>query len=284
MLHSIFPIALVDMIPIKTKTTDEKLVFSAKTNESTSESTIIRFNWTQTQKHSLIGIYMWGQVISEFPFGRLTEMYGPRRVIGFSVLIHSILAILLPFAFQLHYNFAWFYRFMMGLFGVPLRVSVEIIAIRWFPPSDLSKFMGKTLMGSLGEAFALLCAGYIISFLGWPSLFYICGSISLVWSLIWFYNIYDTPQEHPRISVNEKLDIMNALNKELKYLGRPKKLPFKEMFTNKRVLALFATFVFGGFSFMTFLNYIPTFITNVLHFNIRENGLLSSLHYIGIIL
>lgn len=268
MLQAIFPIAIVDMI----------------TNNSTisENSNAVRFNWTQSQKHSIMGILLWGQILTELPTGRLTEIFGPRRIIGITTLINSLLTILLPFAFQLNFNFAWGYRFFMGFFNAHLRISIEILGVRWFPLSERSKFMGKTVTASIGQAFTLLCAGYIISYLGWPSLFFICGSISLIWILLWFYFIYDSPQDHPRISPEEKRDIINGFSKDTIYSsGRSKKLPIKQMLTNKRVLALFATFVFSGFSELTFIYYIPTFITNILHYNIRESGILCSLHFIG---
>lgn len=107
MLQSIFPIAIVDMI-----------VTNHSNNGSSIENlnpNVVRFNWTQTQKHSIIGIFIWGMILAELPAARMAELYGPRKIIGFSVLINSFLTILLPYAFRLSYNFAWFFDFVRVL-------------------------------------------------------------------------------------------------------------------------------------------------------------------------
>ncbi|KAA0202884.1 hypothetical protein HAZT_HAZT002356 [Hyalella azteca] len=42
------------------------------------------------------------------------------------------------------------------------------------------------------------------SFLGgWPSVFYVFGSLGVVWSVFWFPLVYDNPAQHPRISKHE---------------------------------------------------------------------------------
>ena len=36
----------------------------------------------------------------------------------------------------------------------------------------------------------------------------------MIWSIMWFFLVYDSPSQHPRISVEEKMYIENALNKK----------------------------------------------------------------------
>ena len=36
----------------------------------------------------------------------------------------------------------------------------------------------------------------------------------MIWSIMWFFLVYDTPSQHPRISDEERTYIENALNKK----------------------------------------------------------------------
>jgi len=42
----------------------------------------------------------------------------------------------------------------------------------------------------------------------------IAGAMGVIWSIMWFFLVYDTPSQHPRISDKEKNYIENALNKK----------------------------------------------------------------------
>ena len=47
-------------------------------------------------------------------------------------------------------------------------------------------------------------AGYVADYLGWEAVFYVTGASTLVWVVLWFYLVYDTPAEHPRIAKEER--------------------------------------------------------------------------------
>lgn len=53
--------------------------------------------------------------------------------------------------------------------------------------------------------------GFLIAHLGWESVFYVTGAISTVWSVLWFFLVYDSPAEHPRIADEERRFIENAI-------------------------------------------------------------------------
>ena len=51
---------------------------------------------------------------------------------------------------------------------------------------------------------------------GWPSIFYIGGALCLVFCVVWYFVVYDTPMEHPRISDKEKKFITAAMEATIK--------------------------------------------------------------------
>lgn len=42
---------------------------------------------------------------------------------------------------------------------------------------------------------------------GWPSIFYVGGGACLLFCPIWYFFVFDSPEEHPRISNRERLYI-----------------------------------------------------------------------------
>lgn len=55
-----------------------------------------------------------------------------------------------------------------------------------------------------------LC-GWIIHFLGWRYVFYISGAVSITWSVLWHFTVYETPREHPNISPAELIYIETSI-------------------------------------------------------------------------
>ena len=64
---------------------------------------------------------------------------------------------------------------------------------------------------SIGTFLIFTLAGYIADNLGWEAVFYVTGSLTLVWVVFWFYLAYDTPRLHPRIDKEEMEYIETSL-------------------------------------------------------------------------
>ena len=59
--------------------------------------------------------------------------------------------------------------------------------------------------GWVGNVIALQSSGVLAaSSMGWPSIFYIWGSITLIWSIVWYFLGKDSPSEHLSIPLDEK--------------------------------------------------------------------------------
>ena len=46
---------------------------------------------------------------------------------------------------------------------------------------------------------------------GWPSVFYVFGSIGILWFFLWFFVGYSSPSSHPRISEKERAHIEGSI-------------------------------------------------------------------------
>lgn len=64
---------------------------------------------------------------------------------------------------------------------------------------------------SLGAAITMPICGFLISSIGWASVFYVTGVLGLLWSIVWFLVVFDSPAQHPRISYEERTFIEKAI-------------------------------------------------------------------------
>jgi predicted MFS family arabinose efflux permease len=57
--------------------------------------------------------------------------------------------------------------------------------------------------------------------------------------------------------------------------------PWRAIFSSKRVWAIIVAHVAQNYGFYTLLNELPTYMKQILHFDIKENSLLSAVPYLA---
>ncbi|KAH8403389.1 hypothetical protein KR222_011813, partial [Zaprionus bogoriensis] len=253
-------------------------------NSSSSSSTDAvkeeRFDWDTYQTNFVLGSFFWGYVLTELPGGRLAELIGGRRVFGHSMLWASVLTLITPLAAHLNYIMLIIVRVALGFMLGASWPAIHPVAAVWIPPMDRSKFMSNMMASSLGAAITMPVCGYLISVAGWASVFYATGLIGLIWSLCWFTFIYETPATHPRISPEERREIEEAIGTSTSK-KRPSYVPWVQLLCSPAVWAIIITHGLAVFGFFLVVNQLPTFMSSILHFDIKKNGLYSSLPYLG---
>ncbi|XP_025989174.1 putative inorganic phosphate cotransporter isoform X3 [Solenopsis invicta] len=157
--------------------------------------------------------------------------------------------------------------------------AIQPMTARWIPPTERSKFVSHMMASSLGAAITMLMCGFLIASLGWESVFYVTGVIGIIWSVAWFLLVFDSPSQHPRISAEERHFIESAIGTTT--TAKPLPIPWRALITSGPVWAIVITHACSVFSYHTIVNQLPTYMKYILHFNIKENGLLSSLPYLG---
>jgi ACS family sodium-dependent inorganic phosphate cotransporter len=237
-----------------------------------------RYDWNENQKNDILGIFFWGYIITQIPAGRFSEIFGTKIVVGTGVLIASLLTVLVPMACNLHYYLIAVFRFCTGMSLGVLWPSIPPMATKWSSSTGTSMFMSHMFASALGAALTLPVCGYLIDNLGWPIVFYATGSIGLIWTTAWFYLVYDTPAQHPRINVEERenLERRNTFNMVKNY-----ETPWKQILTSAPMWAYVGCNTSASIVTYFVLNHLPTYLDQILHFNIKQNGWLSSLPNIG---
>ncbi|KAK3882103.1 hypothetical protein Pcinc_013509 [Petrolisthes cinctipes] len=159
--------------------------------------------------------------------------------------------------------------------------AMNVMVARWIPPLERSRFMSITFTSNtLGTIITMPVCGFLIAWVGWPSVFYFSGGVSLLWVLMWGLLMHDTPLQHPRISPQERDYIIEALNAESKK-EKPTRTPWRSIMTSLPVWATTFAQIGSMFGFNLLLTQLPTYLATILGFTITDNGMLSALPFLA---
>lgn len=110
---------------------------------------------------------------------------------------------------------------------------------------------------------------------GWPSVFYTTAGLTLLTALVWYWLVSNTPAAHPRISAAEREYIEASLGSVVsKEKLRP---PFFRIMTSLPFLVLLLLHYGNIWGLYFLLNEAPTFMKDILKFDLKQAGFLASL-------
>ncbi|KAH8415363.1 hypothetical protein KR222_005120 [Zaprionus bogoriensis] len=267
------------------------------------------FVWDEATQGLVLGSFFYGYVLTQVPGGRMAELYGGKRIYGYGVLITAIFTMLTPLA--AHWDLPLFVlvRILEGMGEGVTYPAMHAMLAHWIPPLERNKFAAVVYAGSnIGTVISMPLTGWLCSqrFLGgWPSAFYIFGLLGMLWFVCWMYLVYDRPSEHPRISRKERAYIERSLQlheevqeeeEEAEHLQRethqqpeqaPREqaeqqrqadapIPWGSLLTSVPLWAILLTQCGQSWAFYTQLTELPTYMSNILHFDIQSNALLNA--------
>ncbi|XP_051247270.1 sialin [Dicentrarchus labrax] len=241
---------------------------------------IPQYPWNSETQGWLLGAFFFGYLCTQIPGGYLSGHYGGKMFLGVGVLGTAALTLLTPLAAQLGSYWLFALRALEGFGeGVTFPAMMAMWA-RWAPPLERSRLM--TLSGSganFGAFLALPLTGYICQTLGWPAVFYICGGAGCLWAVVWFIFVSDDPRTDPRISKEERDYIINSIGPQ--GTGHGWSVPLVPMLLSVPLWAIIVTQMCSNWSYYTLLTSLPTYMNNIMHFDLKSNGFLSALPYLG---
>ncbi|XP_026156774.1 sialin [Mastacembelus armatus] len=253
--------------------------------ENTSETIlqpkgIPQYQWDSLTQGWLLGAFFFGYLGTQIPGGYLAGHYGGSIFLGMGVLGTAALTLLTPLAAQLGLYWLFALRALEGFGeGVTFPAMMAMWA-RWAPPLERSRLM--TLSGSgasFGAFVALPLTGYICQTLGWPAVFYLCGGAGCLWAVFWFVLVSDDPRTHRRISKEERDYIINSIGPQ--GTGHGWSVPVLPMLLSIPLWAIIITQMCSNWAYYTLLTSLPTYMDNILHFDLKSNSFLSALPYLG---
>ncbi|KAL6437430.1 hypothetical protein ACFW04_005133 [Cataglyphis niger] len=104
-------------------------------------------------------------------------------------------------------------RVGMGLMQACMLPCVHTLLSKWAPPSERARLGTFAYAGAqFGTVITMPISGFLAaSSIGWPSIFYLFGALTILWSTVFLYYGADSPAEHRSISQKEREYIEESL-------------------------------------------------------------------------
>ncbi|KAL5021879.1 hypothetical protein ScPMuIL_001034 [Solemya velum] len=242
--------------------------------------------WDKEKQGYILGSFFWGYLVTQIPGGWVATKFGGKRVFGWSMFVATVLTFLTPIAAQTSYIFIIVIRLLMGVVSGVCFPAMHALWGNWAPPMELSKLVAFTYAGAqVGIVVTFPLAGVLCQYGfagGWPSIFYTLGIINFVWVVIWMIFISDSPAQHTRITSIER-DYIIQSQAESAHSQPEKKLsvPWLKIMKSMPFYAIVVSNLTSDWGAYTLLTNIPSYMSEVLKFDIASNGLFSCLPYIA---
>jgi ACS family hexuronate transporter-like MFS transporter len=193
-----------------------------------------QYAWTNEDYAFLVISFRIAYAVGQTVLGRFVDRIGTRIGLTMTVASYSVIAMLTSLATGLK-SFA-FFRFLLG-FGESANWPAATKAVaEWFPKKERGWAVALFDSGSsIGAAIAPAFVIWLYSYFGsWQPAFLLTGTLGFIWIIVWRM-MYHSPEDHPRISTEEKAMILadraESAAGEDQDLARPK---LKELLSLKQ--------------------------------------------------
>jgi MFS transporter, ACS family, hexuronate transporter len=176
------------------------------------------YHWTNVDYANIAIAFRLAYSIGQTICGRLMDRVGTKRGLTVSVVWYSIVSLLTSLANGL-FSFGIF-RFLLGIGESANWPGASKAVSEWFPKKDRGLAAAFYDSGSsVGGAIAPFLILPLYLRFGWRVAFVIPGLLGFLWLIVW-RKFYYLPQDHPRVSEQERAMILaDAQSDETK--GRP---------------------------------------------------------------
>ncbi|XP_046556674.1 sialin-like isoform X1 [Haliotis rubra] len=235
------------------------------------------FHWNKGEQSGLLSAFYYGYIFAQIPAGWLAGRFGGKYVLGVGWTIAAIATLLTPVGARESIYIVYALRVIVGFFSGVSYPAMQSMWGRWAPPMERSKLISLTFSGSfVGNILTFVISGYLCAEgfdNGWGSIFYVIGAANLLWVIVWFIFVSDSPSDHSSITDEEREYIVKSIGDTTK---RVTSTPWREIATSRPLYVCVLSHVCFNWLLYTIMAEVPTFLKKVLLFDVKSNGLLSS--------
>ncbi|KAH7729194.1 Protein C02C2.4 [Aphelenchoides avenae] len=174
--------------------------------------------WSPSMQANLFSAMFYGSLVTIGISGTIADKFHPKWLTFFAIASNTILSFLTPSLAMWNYYAYLVGRFLMGVAEGFIFPCTSSIIARWFPPDERSTAAAMYTSGSqLASTVGVLISTELCMvslFGGWPSIFYLCGFLGVIFLVLWAVFVTDSPNQNKFITDREKI----YLNVELSSL------------------------------------------------------------------
>jgi ACS family hexuronate transporter-like MFS transporter len=189
----------------------------------------VKFHWRNQDIAWILISFRLAYALGQVFTGRLMDRVGTRLGLTLTVAWYSVVAMLTSLVMGL--RSLCFFRFLLGLGESANWPAAGKAVAEWFPARERSWAVAIFDSGSsVGGALVPLIAVWLYKRTGsWRLVFLITGTLGFVWLIFW-RRLYYRPEEHPRISAEERARILEDKAERARQEGpAPPSTHFREL-------------------------------------------------------
>ncbi|KAL4708202.1 hypothetical protein ACJJTC_005344 [Scirpophaga incertulas] len=239
------------------------------------------FDWSIKTQSVILSSFLWGYITLQFPGGALVKKFGAKALVIMYCIVNSLMSIAIPTAARMGgWQSVLACRIIQGVAQGIIISSIHSLITKWAPLEEKSRIGTFIYSGFLlGTAVQHIVSGYIIHNFGWPAIFYVNGILGIIWVILFFIFGANSPEESKWISENEKLYIQTSLNET----GAVKtlKTPWRKIWSSVGFISLIVANCGQSWGLWTLVTLMPSYLNQVQGVDIRTNGIMSAIPYLG---
>ncbi|GAB6024779.1 hypothetical protein CHUAL_009905 [Chamberlinius hualienensis] len=242
------------------------------------------FEWEKSVQGSILSAFFYGYILTQIPSGWLADKIGGKVVLATGLGVFSVLTLIIPVATRWSSYALLAIRVLHGMFSAATFPAIHSIMSNWAPPGELGLLMAITYSGMhVGSLLTFPLCGFLCEYGfgdGWSSIFYVTGLMGILSVVIMWFLVYDKFDEHPRIKRKERSYLEKTIVGHAKSESH-EKIPWCAIARSTPVWAISVAHMTSNFGLYFLCVNLPLFMKEVLKFDIKENGTLSSLPYLA---
>ncbi|XP_063913981.1 sialin-like [Zophobas morio] len=262
-------------VAIVAMTTNTTIVMdNVKINE------VSEFNWDSKMRGYVLSAFFYGYMTTQMIGGWLSIKIGGQKLFGLGIVMAGFLTLLTPWASRTSVYLLIVLRILEGICEGVTSPCMNTLWSKWAPSLERTKLATVAMSGCyFGTVLAMTASAYLAETLGWPSIFYVFGGISIVWFIIWMWFVSETPAEDPRISKTELNYILQSVGSVQDEHMLEKS--WTKMLTSPAVWAIIVYSFANDWAFYTILTQLPTYLKDRFAYDLGKIGFLSCVPYIA---
>ena len=256
------------------------ITYLDRVNISTAAPAISKeFGFDKITMGVIFSAFVWAYALFQVPGGWIGDRFGPRKVLTVIVGYWSVMTAATAWATGAT-SFVVL-RFLFGIGEGGAFPGATRAMQLWYPKHERGFVQGITHSASrLGAAIAPPLVVLIVTTLGWRSVFYICGAVGLVWSILWYFAYRDLPEEHALVNADELKTIRgtDAQGNPLKAnISKKPTVPWGTMLRSPNMWAIMCAYFTYVYCLWIFLSWLPSYLVEFRHFTLIKVGIFASL-------
>lgn len=231
------------------------------------------FNLTPSQLGIVFSSFFFTYPIFCFIGGYLSDIFGPKKTLGVAMIVWSLFAGA-P-AVALGFVSLIIFRIGFGAGEGPVGSVTNKMVSNWFPSSERARAKGISDSGmSLGAAISGPIVGFIAYNYGWKESFVALAILGIIWAILWWTIVEDTPRKHKKVSSEELAYIENGQSQAAN-VETSSRIPFKFYIKQPLVLAVAVSFFAANYITYFFMNWFPSYLVIEHNLSIKEMSIVS---------